>query len=161
MIRKIVGGLVAVISFGGLLLCAVGFFSPLIFYRSTDRDCLRFRFADGGAGIVYDGGTDAIALTSFSVDWIVIVGECRTNGGWRTCDAFLAGWILCPLLAVYPFVLLIRPILRRRRWIREGLCLKCGYSLTGNLSGVCPECGTPIFREADPSDTSRPTGSQT
>lgn len=26
---------------------------------------------------------------------------------------------------------------------RRGLCVKCGYDLTGNISGVCPECGTP------------------
>lgn len=25
-----------------------------------------------------------------------------------------------------------------------GFCSTCGYNLTGNLSGVCPECGTPI-----------------
>jgi len=25
-----------------------------------------------------------------------------------------------------------------------GLCVRCGYDLTGNVSGVCPECGTPI-----------------
>jgi hypothetical protein len=25
-----------------------------------------------------------------------------------------------------------------------GLCLQCGYDLTGNTSGICPECGTPI-----------------
>jgi hypothetical protein len=24
-----------------------------------------------------------------------------------------------------------------------GTCLSCGYNLTGNISGVCPECGTP------------------
>jgi hypothetical protein len=24
------------------------------------------------------------------------------------------------------------------------LCFECGYSLIGNLSGICPECGTPI-----------------
>ena len=24
-----------------------------------------------------------------------------------------------------------------------GHCLKCGYNLTGNVSGICPECGTP------------------
>jgi hypothetical protein len=24
-----------------------------------------------------------------------------------------------------------------------GLCSSCGYNLTGNTSGVCPECGTP------------------
>ena len=25
-----------------------------------------------------------------------------------------------------------------------GYCKKCDYDLTGNVSGVCPECGTPI-----------------
>jgi len=23
-------------------------------------------------------------------------------------------------------------------------CSKCGYNLTGNVSGRCPECGTPV-----------------
>jgi hypothetical protein len=27
-----------------------------------------------------------------------------------------------------------------------GYCSKCGYCLTGNTSGVCPECGTRIKR---------------
>ena len=27
-------------------------------------------------------------------------------------------------------------------------CLECGYNLTGNTSGICPECGTPIPKEA-------------
>ena len=27
---------------------------------------------------------------------------------------------------------------------RQGRCLKCGYDLTGNISGVCPECGTAV-----------------
>ncbi len=37
-----------------------------------------------------------------------------------------------------------------RRFLRERLnemgvmtCMKCGYDLTGNESGVCPECGSP------------------
>ena len=30
---------------------------------------------------------------------------------------------------------------RDRRWIRPGCCLRCGYDLTGNTSGVCSECG--------------------
>jgi tetratricopeptide (TPR) repeat protein len=25
-----------------------------------------------------------------------------------------------------------------------GHCIQCGYSLTGNVSGRCPECGTPV-----------------
>jgi hypothetical protein len=30
---------------------------------------------------------------------------------------------------------------RDRRRIPPGHCRKCGYNLTGNVSGVCPECG--------------------
>ena len=34
---------------------------------------------------------------------------------------------------------------RRRRRLRErGLCMNCAYDLTGNESGVCPECGTEV-----------------
>lgn len=29
----------------------------------------------------------------------------------------------------------------RRRRIPPGHCQNCGYNLTGNVSGVCPECG--------------------
>jgi len=28
--------------------------------------------------------------------------------------------------------------------LRPGMCRACGYDLTGNISGVCPECGRPI-----------------
>ena len=30
----------------------------------------------------------------------------------------------------------------------QGLCHVCGYSLTGNISGVCPECGTAVPNKA-------------
>jgi len=58
------------------------------------------------------------------------------------------GWTICiPLLAI-SCVLAVYPIanapLRRWRRRRKGLCVKCGYNLTGNLSGVCPECGTKV-----------------
>lgn len=31
-----------------------------------------------------------------------------------------------------------------RRRARRGLCRSCGYNLTGNVSGICPECGTAV-----------------
>ena len=41
-------------------------------------------------------------------------------------------------------VLYERPRLRRCLWrLVPGLCDHCGYNLTGNLSGRCPECGRP------------------
>jgi hypothetical protein len=43
-------------------------------------------------------------------------------------------------LCVYP-----RLPFARRRWRRKhGLCLSCGYNLTGNVSGVCSECGEKV-----------------
>lgn len=34
---------------------------------------------------------------------------------------------------------------RRRKWAaRAGRCGYCSYDLTGNMSGVCPECGTSV-----------------
>jgi hypothetical protein len=35
-------------------------------------------------------------------------------------------------------------VTRRRR--RVGHCSTCGYDLTGNVSGACPECGTAIVK---------------
>lgn len=31
----------------------------------------------------------------------------------------------------------------RRSATQAALCRKCNYNLTGNTSGICPECGTP------------------
>ena len=32
----------------------------------------------------------------------------------------------------------------------RNLCHRCGYSLTGNTSGTCPECGAPNAAPAEP-----------
>lgn len=58
-------------------------------------------------------------------------------------------WPLGILLIVLVTLLLRRNLLAWRlyRRARRGLCLRCGYNLTGNLSGICPECGTAVSRE--------------
>lgn len=51
-------------------------------------------------------------------------------------------WLHAILFAMPPlgwFVAARRRRLRRK----QGGCPACGYNLTGNTSGVCPECGTP------------------
>ena len=53
--------------------------------------------------------------------------------------AHLVALVIVPIL-VYPFM---SPFLRRQYRRRKGLCLTCGYNLTGNVSGTCPECGEP------------------
>ena len=53
-------------------------------------------------------------------------------------------WFLFLLFGAYPAYAFLRgPVLRN--WRRKrGLCTGCSYNLTGNESGVCPECGTKI-----------------
>jgi hypothetical protein len=46
------------------------------------------------------------------------------------------------LLIAYPFIAFVRARYRRHRH-KAGHCPACEYDLTGNTSGVCPECGTP------------------
>jgi hypothetical protein len=38
---------------------------------------------------------------------------------------------------------------RNRWWSARNRCTACGYNLTGNTSGICPECGTPVVRGSE------------
>ena len=49
-------------------------------------------------------------------------------------------WFLALAFAIGP-ILWLRS---RRRANTGSKCAFCGYSLTGNTSGICPECGTPV-----------------
>lgn len=91
--------------------------------------------------------------------------------GWRRWIPFLAVPFMAahPLLN-YPYNLIIictvgvspplliflvyRGVLRRACWAilaarGEPICTACGYNLTGNVSGVCPECGKATSAAAD------------
>jgi hypothetical protein len=50
-------------------------------------------------------------------------------------------WLPTLLTAIAPSAWLVARLRRRARFGR-GHCTGCGYDLTGNVSGVCPECGT-------------------
>ena len=60
-------------------------------------------------------------------------------------DLYLPDWLFCVLFLVMPALWL--RLWRRDRRLDDGRCGKCGYDLTGNVSGVCPECGKPISIE--------------
>ncbi len=47
----------------------------------------------------------------------------------------------------------------RRRLNEQGIpvCMTCGYSLVGNVSGLCPECGAPAATDPDDPPRARST----
>jgi len=48
-------------------------------------------------------------------------------------------WFLALIFAILPALWLYK--WNKRRKLGPGACAACGYDLTGNESGVCPECG--------------------
>ena len=52
-------------------------------------------------------------------------------------------WVPFMLLLLYPAVAFAGDRKRYLKHLRRisGLCIQCGYDLTGNISGICPECG--------------------
>jgi hypothetical protein len=52
-------------------------------------------------------------------------------------------WPFVALFAVLPIAFVSRAIRRRHRYASH-CCQSCGYDLTGNISGICSECGSTI-----------------
>jgi hypothetical protein len=52
-------------------------------------------------------------------------------------------WFFVLIFFIVPAVLFVRSIFALHGG-KHSRCLVCGYNLTGNTSGTCPECGTPV-----------------
>lgn len=59
-------------------------------------------------------------------------------------------WIVAVLFGVLPAISLTKFLRARQKSqrVKHGCCTACGYDLAGNVSGVCPECGTAIQEKA-------------
>ncbi|HUU98153.1 MAG TPA: hypothetical protein VM487_20670 [Phycisphaerae bacterium] len=65
---------------------------------------------------------------------------------WATVGIYVAqiGGGGCLLGALIGLALARRAQRRCEERRAKGLCINCGYDLTGNVSGRCPECGTAV-----------------
>ena len=82
------------------------------------------------------------------VDWVVFslasVDLPGSRRAYRLRMVSVSLWLLFTVSALYPAIVFIRGPLRRRWRRKRGQCARCGYDLTGNVSGVCSECGQAI-----------------
>ena len=143
-------------------------------YGNTNENAfIGFSLSEGRLVAMYDvfDNADNKIVESFDSSDPWKVRRIRSNSSWRErtglrlpmlawkVSFFLAGggprhevtsvmlplWIPCAAIAL-PTGFLFR---RDRRRIPPGHCQRCGYNLTGNVSGKCSECGEPCKRDAD------------
>lgn len=84
-------------------------------------------------------------LAACCVCWIAFFAYLFwvSNSGGKPHQAVTLGILL--LSAIFPAIGISRFHREEDRWIAERagrFCCACGYNLTGNTSGICPECGT-------------------
>ena len=68
--------------------------------------------------------------------WAIYAYVDSPSGGLQS--VIVSFWPFIPFFAFYPLFTLVRGPVRRWRRKRRGRCVKCGYNLTGNESGLCP-----------------------
>jgi predicted RNA-binding Zn-ribbon protein involved in translation (DUF1610 family) len=87
-------------------------------------------------------------IDSWTTDgWPRLPGWSSFGSGSRTVcrRLYVPAWM--PLLALVAPTAFVWYLDHRRR-PRPGHCPSCNYNLTGNTSGICPECGTAIDTNA-------------
>jgi hypothetical protein len=87
-------------------------------------------------------------LPSRPHNWVLLEWASRSyvlGPGWgREKLVVVPQLAIVGALAILPLAMVVKR--RRMHALRRiGCCGQCGYNLTGNVSGVCPECGTAIL----------------
>ena len=85
--------------------------------------------------------------------WHWGVGASPLGPSWGIVDLSVPIWPLTTVLLAWGVPGFIPAFLRFRK-PKSGHCTKCRYDLTGNVSHICPECGTQI----DPKEFARLSG---
>ena len=120
-----------------------------------------FRYSGGSLGWVASDaiGNELALIISTRLDSSEVVQEGFADFagfGWRRVvmpyqggrllnrSLFMPPWVPVVLFATYPTIAFIRGPVRRWRRRKRGLCIHCGYNLTGLTEPRCPECGEKI-----------------
>jgi len=99
----------------------------------------------GGVEVVWEPDAKRLMENEGRAESLAATYESALRAVTKTAfvERKLPSWIPPAVFGVLPGAWAGAWAVRRRRKVR-GACVACGHSLTGNMSGVCPECGTAI-----------------
>jgi len=157
MIRKLPIAIVTFVAFGLISLTGIGFFTPVVFrsgpalspsvhYAKTHGvpryHELRFQKGTISVSRAYLG-CDSPKCSTWSVLGMGLAYEAMIENGVvvEKTTARTIALIPIALLIAFPCHCLIQGPITRYRRCKNHRCIECGYDLTGNTSGTCPECG--------------------
>lgn len=112
-----------------LLLVLTIFVSPIVFIIAPPSKLLKWLSL-------------GLALLTLTGSWIIVLTQ---QGDTPPCHLVLS-FALAAIGAYRQWF--IHPPLK----YPAGQCQTCGYNLTGNVSGICPECGNKIITPTEPSN---------
>lgn len=126
----------------------VGEFKPIVVesgivrYLDTSTVLLPQNQASPGSSS-FELGPVSYKVTTDSRSWITFGEQMkrRPRRTWvQTTRMNVTIWPLALVFSAYPLAWALTGPVRRWRRRKRGLCEACGYDLTGNVTGVCPEC---------------------
>ena len=109
-------------------------FAIILRERQIDSGLEMYRIESGGSSRVPPYSGIEWTVMNFSLRWNAdYVGNARVYG------VTIPLWFLTLISTILPAIWLFK--WNRRRKLSPNACPACGYDLTGNETGECPECG--------------------
>lgn len=108
-----------------------------------------FYFAHGTVCVMLgkDGTADYGRSTRSALQLLQNFTSQKFSARFRFWSVGIPCWLAVAIFALLPTFMIVRLAagrVRGRLRTSRGRCCKCGYDLTGNTSGLCPECGSKI-----------------
>ena len=128
------------------------------FWHFHDLTPLNRRDAPTGPAIILDPGLatrypqvrdPVVKRWGFQLTWLSEPDRPGTSSIRHLWAVIMPLWFPVPFLLLFPSLFVWRRWVRPSRRRRQNRCVSCGYRLEGNVSGVCPECSTPVPAKPD------------